>query len=476
VNYDRKNNYKNNNYGRHDSYNQGDTDYKNNYGGGYQKSGYNGDGDFKDNPRGGGYHKDNSGYYKDNSQYGKGGSSGGYYKKGSGENYQNKGDSYPYKEKSGYSNRESVDYSNKDFKDYSKNDISGHYSKDSSYVKDHKVNRDEKIFNTNTDYQKKEGVGGGGSGYNNRDFGKKEFRHRDDKKDFSFNKKQEVKADYEDLKKPVFINSKKCDTNKENEHEHGRSDEKTHEGNTKPMPISQMLNVSHKEINQFVQNTQKNHMNEIMNQQIKKVETTNTVSTQQQYVQSSNIFQKGANLKQNTGANTNIPSNVITPTTQVAKQNIQTNTQPIQHHIPHQPTPMHQQIVQPPVIPQTNPHPMQQNQKPVNTGYYLHNVQNMQNIQNYSFNNYNIGGFGNGQNPQHLQNNMLTNYYNNNVAFTNNALYNMSQMVNTSPQEIKHEDFDVKEFSDKLNLNAKVFVPKKKVRFILTHRWKISSI
>src|SRR5690606_25414890 len=111
---------------------------------------------------------------------------------------------------------------------------------------------------------------------------------------------------------------------------------------------------------------------------------------------------------------------------------------------------------------QPNPQFMKQSIPMMNQGYnayYLQNVQNMQNIQNYSFNNFNIPGFPN--NPQHLQNNLLTNYYNNNVPNTFNY-YNMTQ----TSTEIKTDDFDLKEFSDKLNLNAKVFVPKKKVYII----------
>ena len=72
----------------------------------------------------------------------------------------------------------------------------------------------------------------------------------------------------------------------------------------------------------------------------------------------------------------------------------------------------------------------------------------MQNIQNYNFNNYTIAI---PQTQQHIQNNMLTNYYNN-TNFTKQT-------------QILPDNFNVKEISDKLNLNAKVFIPKKKVKF-----------
>jgi hypothetical protein len=118
------------------------------------------------------------------------------------------------------------------------------------------------------------------------------------------------------------------------------------------------------------------------------------------------------------------------------------------------------------------------------------NPMNPHQVQNYNFNNYNIQTMNNlqGLYPQNQQtqqpmykSSMLTSYYGAQNLTGNMQTQYPTMSNNPTPQgqqgqiggysqyfqqpqieEAPQQDFDVKEFSDKLNLNAKVFVPKKK--------------
>jgi hypothetical protein len=223
----------------------------------------------------------------------------------------------------------------------------------------------EKIYNNNDNFQKKK-CDTSDYGDNSSKFSKSgSFKNKEIKKS-NFKKKEE---DYGDLQKPVFINSKllkKDDNDKvETTYTESRITSKIIEEPEKK--ISSILNVNSNQINQFVQNTQKSQVNELL------------------------------------GSKNEVKSTITVP--------IQPNFIPI--------------------------------------SLLNNNIQNMQNIQNYNFNNYTIAI---PQTQQHVQNNMLTNYYNN------------TTYVNKVPQQSNLPDnFNVKEISDKLNLNAKVFIPKKKV-------------
>ena len=288
------------------------------------------------------------------------------------------------------------------------------------------------------------------------------------------------------MKKPVFINSSKIQKDIEGSNKKVEISEPKETEHKKGIPITNMLNVPMNKIDETIHNSkekyilqQMSHVNLSSSSKVDEKEANQvnlSISNNSQNSNSNLGFVESFSQKGKTvGTLSNTQSSNLNINSQ---QNQQTSSyqypQP-QSGYPQNPNPYYNMQRPGPIIYNpymTNPQSFQQQ----GNFKYTNNIPVIQHAVNPQVNTINaqINSQINQINPsitpkiissaQPLYNNsQLTNYYTSslpiNYMFPN---YNQSniQMGQLQPEPA---ELDVKEFSDKLNLNAKVYVPKNKV-------------
>ncbi len=306
----------------------------------------------------------------------------------------------------------------------------------------------------------------------------KDQGHRD--RDFHHHGKDTIEKridhTFDDLKKPVFINSSKLQ--KDNEKGSAEHIEEKHERDSehkKGIPITNMLKVPLNQIDEKIHNSKEKYIQ----QQMSHVNILANVPERENPANTSNISGVSHN---NSGLDSIHSSNksnkAQTPnTSQVHTPNPYQGNTPFAYH-----TNPNQQI-NPQINPQASYPPNQYYQMPRPVMYNSYIPQAGQQPV-YKYPPYNMPpmmqpqpqpGMNQPINPQVsippinvpaqplYNNNQLTNYYSSSVPINYMFPNYYPQNAGMSTQQAEPEELDVKEFSDKLNLNAKVYVPKNKV-------------
>lgn len=354
------------------------------------------------------------------------------------------------------------------------------------------------IYNTNNNYSKKSNFegnvvstststpstnesvkwpGDGRGGRNFKDFDDNrshQEKFHSDKRNCYTNKSKNDDA-FEDLKKPVFINSKmQKEQNSGNVEAKNQNEAET----KKSIPITNMLKLPLNQIDEKISNTKEMYLQQQLNSNQANTSSSVNSSINSSSRDTANQAPDTSNkqVKQNS-----TPAVNSTPTPNT-NNNIEVTipSQPSQPQMPNFNMGHFQRFPQ--QYPQQyyqnampKPMPNQQNFIPPNNPYnspmmnQMHGQMNPQMPMGSNFPHQMA-------NPMMYQNN-LTNYYTSQTPMMNYMMsqyggtYGNSSMMSqpdnsvnsASANEIANEELDVKEFSDKLNLNANVFVPKRKV-------------
>jgi hypothetical protein len=351
-----------------------------------------------------------------------------------------------------------------------KKGIRNNYKKEESpkvETVDPKISHVNQVYNTNTNYTKKsdspikKSFEKGKSNYDSNSYfedksrDRKDYFKKDDKKKYNkdhkeyggrdFNKKKETKPVdplYDNLQKPVFINSKMM-----KEAEKLEEQPKTEVVENKIPSMSNMLNVPLNKIDEKINENKE----KLILQQMSNVSINSTVIQRIEPEETTKInpINISSNLQSNQFNNQTQPQ--IHPQIQTQQNVMYSNYIRSPYMYPGYPNSLPNQglpnFIMPfnmTMVPQANasdlpttnstPNLSQNNLYNNNqlTNYYGQSMQNLQNAPNMQY--------------------MFQNYY-----------QNASVVPNENYQQEKHSEIDVKEFSDKLNLNAKIYIPKNKV-------------
>jgi hypothetical protein len=337
-------------------------------------------------------------------------------------------------------------------KDYVK--PGGNYPRENTYQKGTNLSHPshDKVYNKNDNYSKKQDNYDNmkferGKNCNNNNPNSTEFQHRSDNTNSHYgnqsrygndmsSKKRELRGrfkgeNFEDdlLVRPVFINSKLM--NKD-------GDVKDEENKNKNIPISSMLNIPLNKIDE-------------------KIHTTKTQILEKQ-IQVNNNIQHATQIE--IQKHTKTVDNVSTTPSQNTKKDISNSVNLSNQNTVPNPTPNMNYVTpnNPVNINMTMSMNLPQHSYPVqNVGYppnMYHNYQNYYNMPMQTYPNPQIVN----ENTTHPYGNMMTNYYS---TPDTSSYYNCQYNQNIPAMQIEKGNVS-KEFGN-LNLNAKEFVPRKKV-------------
>jgi hypothetical protein len=288
---------------------------------------------------------------------------------------------------------------------------------------------------------------------------------------------------FEDLKKPVFINSSKLQ--KENEVSDQKleiSDPNEFE-HKKGIPISKMLNVPMNKIDQTIHNSKEKYIQQQMinvnmssSSKVDDKEVTQinlSVSNISQFSNNNSEFLESTRKSPETPNNSKNTNLIINP--QQYQQNPTYPYPQVQTSYPHNNNPYYNMQRSAPMM-YNSYTTIQQAPQQKSNFKYSYNMPVMQPVVNPQMNyinpqiNQQINQINTNTTLQmntHAQplynNSQLTNYYSTTVPI--NYMFPNYNHLNVQTEQFQPEpaELDVKEFSDKLNLNAKVYIPKNKV-------------